>query len=1099
MRKTGWVEWAGLLLLLGLGSPLLRGQAVANAQMHGRITDPSGAVVPKAQIKATQVATGMTRTTVSNSDGTYILPGLPVGPYTLEVQAPGFSRYVQSGIVLQVGNNVALNVILKVGAVSQQVQVSANATMVQTQDTSMSEVVDQARIVDLPLNGRIPTSLMLLAGASTSYSATGNDFAGSKNYPNAVDYSVTGGQGNGNLYLMDGDVYNDSMTNVNLPYPFPDALQEFSVQTTGLSAQYGLHPGAVMNVVTKSGTNQFHGDLFEFVRNGAFDARNYFAATQDTLRQNQFGGTIGGPVKKNKLFAFFGYQGTRIRTAPPNTISYVPTAAVLNGDFSTLESAECQSDHTAATLPSPFVNNQISPSLYNAQALKLLKYIPVSSNPCGELIYGIEQAEDENQEIARVDWTVSSKQSVFTRYFITDYSEPPVFNGTNLLTTVDYGFLDRAQSVTIGDTYAISPTAMNSAYISWNRLRDDRGAPSNDIDVADLGVNDAQYNPHFIELAVNNFFDIGCGTCATGFFNRNSFELSDDVDLVRGKNTITFGADYIHNQFNNVNLYDGNGDWTFGGEYTGSPLADLMLGDLYQITQGAPQELYLRQNIIGLYAQDEVRLNSRLNFHVGLRWEPQLPISNEFPWQTQFSLADFESDTVSKEFTDAPAGLLFADDGISNYYNPSYADFEPRVGLVWDPTSSGKQTIRTSYSIFYDTPENFYPDRSTDEPPWSSDITLTDPVGGFTNPYLDYPGGDPFPEPSPPKSTFTFPSEGVYVTMPPNLYPTYMQQWDLSYERQLSPNWMVSATYIGNHTTHIWGEDEEDPAEFLTQAQCAAVGISAATCQTTESTDQRRRLYLLNPMQGAKISTMAYTWDGDDASYDALVLSAQHRFSQHYTILANYTYSHCLDYEDEVGEITGPGTIQDPFDPAANYGNCGFNLTHNIVVSLVANSPHFGNLWANRLLGYWQLSPIISYNSGEWFNATTNVDDSLTGVDNDRPDQVLANPYLRETNTNTHLWLNPAAYIPNALGTFGDVGRDSVEGPPYFDIDADLSRFFQMPWNEHQRLEVRFEFFNLGNNVNFDNPTSGLNSSQFGEITGANSERILQFALKYYF
>ncbi len=1077
----------------------VRAQAVGYAQIHGAITDPSGAAVPKASVSVTETSTGMKRSTVSNAEGTYLFPNLPVGPYTVTVQASGFKAYTQSGLVLVVGENVAINVRLQVGAVSQQVTVRANTTMVQTQETSMSEVVDQARIVDLPLNGRVPTQLMLLAGASLN-SPVGGDFASSKNYPNSVDISATGGQGNDNVFLLDGDVYNDSMTNTNLPYPFPDALQEFSVQTTGLSAQYGLHPGAVMNVVTKSGTNQFHGDAFEFVRNGAFDARNYFACCQDTLRENQFGGTIGGPVKKNKLFAFFGFQGTRIRTAPPTTISYVPTAAVLNGDFSAMESAQCQSSHVAATLPSPFVNNQISPSSYNPQALNLLKYIPVSSNPCGELIYSIEQAEDEDQELARVDWTVSSKQSVFTRYFITDYNEPPVFNGKNLLTTQDYGVIERDQTATVGDTYSISPTLMNSARISFNRLADYRGAPPNDIDISSLGVNVAQYNAHFIQVGVNNFFSVGCGTCATSYFNRNNFEGSDDVDLVRGKNTIMFGANFIHNQFNQVALFQGNGDFTFGGEFTTSPLADYMLGDLYTITQGAPQQLYLRQNYVGLYAQDDVRLNSRLNLNLGLRWEPALPITNKFPWQTQFSLADFESDTISKEFVDAPAGLRFAADGVSNYWNPSYADFEPRVGLVWDPTGSGKQTIRTSYTIMYDSPENFYPDRTTDEPPWSSDVSVTEPAAGlFTNPYTGYPGGNPFPVPWPPGSTYPFVNEGIYVNTPPNLYPTYMQQWDLSYERQLSPNWMVSATYIGNHTTHIWGEIESDPAEFLTLAQCAAVSISASTCQTTKTTNQRRKLYLLNPTEGVKISTNALAWDGDDGSYDALVLSTQHRFSQNYTVIANYTYSHCLDYEDFEGELTGPGTVQNPFDPAADYGDCGFNVTHNLVVSFVANSPHFSNLWANRLLGYWQLSPIISYNSGEWVNLQTGVDDSLTGVGEDRPDQVSGSVYLRQTNTNTHLWVNPLAFKPNPTGTFGDAGRDTIEGPPYFDMDADVSRYFQMPWNEHQRLEVRFEFFNLGNNVDFENPTVGLNSAQFGEITSANNPRILQFALKYYF
>ncbi|MGH9445234.1 MAG: carboxypeptidase regulatory-like domain-containing protein, partial [Terriglobia bacterium] len=582
-------------------------------------------------------------------------------------------------------------------------------------------------------------------------------------------------------------------------------------------------------------------------------------------------------------------------------------------------------------------------------------------------------------------------------------------------------------------------------------------------------------------------------TCADGFFNGNALQLSDDVDLMRGRNHISFGANWIFNQFDYNDLFQGNGDPSFNGEFTGSGLADFLLGLTSSFTQGATQQLYLRKNYIGTYVQDDVRLNSRFNFDAGLRWEPFLPIYNAKPWQTYFSLADFNAGMVSKQFVDAPAGLLFAGDGIKNYYNASYADFEPRVGFVWDPKGNGRQTIRASYSIFYDTPETFYVDRSTNQPPWANNISLTSPAGGFTDPFLDYPGGNPFPLPSPPTSTFVFPPEGIYVNFPQNLHPTYMQQWDLSWQRQFANNWMVSATYIGNRTIHLWGGTEQDPAVFLTAAQCAAAGISASTCQSTKSTNQRRVFALQNPVQGPKIATMALTWDGASASYNGVILSTQHRFSKNYTLLFNYTYSHCLSDTDFTGELTGP-SVQDPYDPNADYGNCGFDLRHNLVASLVATSPKFSNVWANRLLSNWQLSPIISYRSGLWFNPTTGTDRSLTGINNDRPD-LVSQPYV--TNTSTRLWLNPSAYIPNTLGTFGNVGRDSVVGPSYFDIDADLSRFFRI--RENQRLELRFEFFNLGNNVNFHNPTSSLKSSNFGKILGANDPRILQFALKYYF
>jgi Carboxypeptidase regulatory-like domain len=363
MESKKWnITTASFLLcfLMSMQAAVVRGQSVAVAQIAGVISDPSGAAVPKAHITVTQTNTNLVRTTVSGSDGTYVFPDLPVGPYRLEVTNSGFETYSQSGIELQVGSKVQINVSLKVGSLSQTVQVTSNAQMVEIQQTAVSSVVDQRRIVDLPLNGRNATQLVLLAGASEAVSS-GNpnqwDLSASggvgKVWPTEQPMSVAGGQLNGTNWVLDGADNNDAFMNVNLPYPFPDALQEFSVETNATSPRFGVHPGGVVNVVTKSGTNQFHGDAFEFLRNGDLNARNFFAATQDTLRRNQFGGTLGGPIVKDKLFFFFGYQGTRNRTAPPTSTFFVPTQAALNGDFSTLESAACQSSGKAVTLINP--------------------------------------------------------------------------------------------------------------------------------------------------------------------------------------------------------------------------------------------------------------------------------------------------------------------------------------------------------------------------------------------------------------------------------------------------------------------------------------------------------------------------------------------------------------------------------------------------------------------------------------------------------------------------------------------------------------------------------------------------------------------------
>jgi hypothetical protein len=1076
----------------------LWGQAVANAQIQGLVTDPSGAVVPNARVTARQTNTGFVRTTVTGTGGTYVLPNLPVGPYNLEVQAGGFQAYVQTGIVLEVSNNVTINVVLRLGQVSQQVQVSANASMVQTQSTSISQVIEQRRIVDLPLNGRNATELVMLAGAAndvSNNSAEGSDLLTSKNYFTSDAISVAGGQSNGTNYLMDGGDNNDAFSNVNLPFPFPDAIEEFSVQTSTLSARYGVHPGAAVNIVTKSGTNQFHGDVFEFVRNGAFDARDFFAATQDTLRRNQFGGTIGGPIKKDKIFGFFGYQGTRIRTAPPSSISFVPTPAVLNGDFSQIESATCQASGVAGTLINPttgqrFVNNFISPSSFNQPALNLLRYVPRSSNPCGEITYAIPEPADENQYIGRVDWNQSAKNSLFGRYFFAGYTSPASFNNDLLLTSYR-GESERSQAVVVGDTYSFSPSALNSLHVTWTRLGITRGPTSNFINLTDLGVNIHSVVPNFLDLSVNGYFGGGCGTCAPAYFDENSGQIADDVDIMHGRHHISFGVDVIRQQENAESHNLANGVVTFNGQFTGDALADFMLGLPSDFEQGGAVPEDFRESYVGTYLEDNFRFTRRLNMQLGLRWEPYLPehgIDNA--GENWFFPTLFTAGKRSSVFVNAPPGMLYAGDpGMPHALSyDKLTDFEPRVGIAWDPTGGGRQTIRAGFGYFYDLPMMYYASDGANSPPWESSLDLPSPLGGFTNPYLGYPGGDPFPRPFPPLMNTSFVSEGAYNNYLTEPFPTYTGQWDLSYQRQLSKDWQISATYMGNKTTHGWTSTEDDPAVYI-PGTCYG-----APCSTTSNTNQRRVLYLENPVTGSLVSNL-YTMDpGSNGEYEALLLSAQHRFGNHYTILGNYTYSHCIDEGDFLGDMGGP-EYQDPHNRNADRGNCGFDLRQIFNLSFVATTPRFTNWWASRLLGNWQLAPIVSIHSGPWFPALTGTDNSLTGIGLDRPN-VVGNPYIRSTTGNLQ-WLNPTAFAPNALGAFGNAGNMALEGHGYFDVDTDVSRYFTV--RENQRLEVRFEFFNLGNNVNFSIPDNTLTDPTFGRILSDVSPRILQFALRYTF
>ena len=1080
---------AAFIFLGQLGQVPARAQAVANATIHGEVTDASGAAVPGAQVKAVQTGTGQASATTAAPDGSYVLPNLPIGPYRFEVSAPSFSAYVQSGITLQVGNNVQINVTLQVGAITQEVQVSANAAMVETQDTSISEVIDQRRIVDLPLNGRQATDLILLAGGASVPPNSAGRFITTHDYVSSVGVSVSGGQENGNNYLLDGGDHNDTHSNVNLPFPFPDALQEFSVQTNGVSARYGLHPYAVVNAVTKSGTNQIHGDLFEFVRNGAFNARNFFAPAQDTLRRNQFGGTVGGPILKNRIFLFNGFQGTRTRTAPPQTISFVPTQAVLNGDFSAIESAACQSSGKPVqlldpTTRQPFPNNFISPSRFSTPAVNLAKLIPISSDPCGRLVYAVPNPNNENQYVGRVDWIQSSQNAVFGRFFVTDYDNPPIYTN-NILTTTRSGLEERATSLVLGDQFTTG-RFVNAFHATYTRLINNRAVSPEMPNLVSLGSRMFNTYPHFIDLTVSNKFGVGGGSNAPATFARNTYQFADDMDWIRGRHHFIFGVEYIAMQMNEVNISIGNGQWTFNGSLSNDALADFLLGRPSLLSQGNPSQAGLREKYWGAYVQDNVRLGKGLDIHVGVRWEPSLPESDIAGRGSHFSMADFIAGRHSTVYPNAPAGLLFhGDPGIpAAYARRNWIGFAPRVGLAWDPSGKGTQSVRTSYGIFFDTPESYTARDFGTSAPWGSSISLTAPAGGLADPFLGYPGGNPFPTPYPPSANSQFPAAGQYITFPLNLHHMYHQQWDLSYERQVGHDWLVTAAYLGNKATHLRGSVEMNPAVYIPGAS------------TVSNTQQRRLLTLINPTQGAFYSNITLADDGITTSYNALRLSTQHRFAQHFTVLAVYTWSHCLQNAETYGNRNNIGSqsYQNPYNRNGDTGPCDFDLRHNFTSSFVYEVPRFANRAVNELAGHWQMGGLFSAHTGFPFTPTTGVDNSLTGIRQDRPN-VTGNPYVRDLKT--LVWIDPSAITPNAPGTFGNAGNNSLIGPRYFDLDANLTRSF--PIRERQRFELRFEFFNVLNHTNFNPPVSSRSSSTFGRIQSAGDPRIIQFAAKFVF
>ncbi len=438
------------------------------AQINGVVKDSSGLAVPGAQITATQTDTGLTRTTQSAGDGAYTLPTLPTGPYRLEVKKDGFMGYAQSGIVLQVDSNPAIEVSLKVGSVTEQVNVEAAASMVETQSTGVGMVINQDQVVDLPLNGREATQLIFLAGAATT--GPNGQINTAKNYPNEQIIQLAGGTSAGITYLLDGGTHNDPFNGLGFPFPFPDALQEFKVETSALPAQYGYHAEGAVNAVTKSGgTNNWHGDAFEFVRNTDFNAKDYFASVGDGLKRNQFGGTIGGPIKKNKLFFFAGYQNTTIRSTPANTVTFLPTLAMIEGNFQTYaaptSAGGCQTTGQKV-LKDGFVNNILPASLLNPSAVEAMTFYPPAPDTriaAGRLTPLSLTISSEYMGIAKVDYRFNDKHTMFGRYLgMHSLGQPSSVGGSIESTILAPGTDDLVQSAVFGDTYIFGPNTINS-------------------------------------------------------------------------------------------------------------------------------------------------------------------------------------------------------------------------------------------------------------------------------------------------------------------------------------------------------------------------------------------------------------------------------------------------------------------------------------------------------------------------------------------------------------------------------------------------------------------------------------------------------------
>jgi len=1126
MRKLA--AYCVLVLLIAAGA---YGQVGGNAVLTGTVSDPSGAVIADAHVTVTQVGTDVKRTAATNANGQFSVPSLPPATYRVSVEAAGFKTYIQN-VTLLADQNGTLEVQMQLGQSQETVTVEATATLVNTVTPVLSQVIERSRVVELPLNGRNAADLTkLVAGTAdaTNYNA-GTQQGDTKQSPNTEAFSVNGARPDQISYNLDGGTNEDLMSNTNSSFPFPDALQEFSVQTNSFDTQYGTNAGAVVNVITKSGSNQFHGDLFEFVRNGDMNARNYYAATQDPLKRNQFGGTVGGPIKKDSLFFFFGYQGTRLRTkASANNNTILPTAANMTGDFSNYLSANSAVNPQAKviqlndpTTGNPFPGNIIPSSQISPVAVAMTKYLPLSA-AADNGRYSWLQPTDENTDeyVSRVDKVLRGQDKLYARFYLNRYNHVPGYDGQNILTDVP-GSTVQSQNWAAGYTRIFSPTIVNNFVATLFRDASDRGQGGDVPQFNDFGATVWQLpkaNGGIRSFTVTNGYFGTIGSFTDGKFIRNEGELRDQLTWSRGAHTFSFGGNYERDQSNirNTDFQDGN--WQFTDNLTNLGLASWAIGHMHAYTQSSGDYSDSRQNVIGLFAEDKWKARPNLSLTFGLRYEPQGVEREIFGRTEQFWPTAYAAGVHSSVIPTAPVGLMFIGDSYNGLTFPStgekgdYNNFAPRFGLAWDIFGTGKTVLRSGGGVFYSSrlPGLFLNDASISQP-FSLSTTITEPptpnsLIPFNNPLQSQPA---FAAAFPLRYTLgTLPSSGVPFTLPDTVYglqpglrwvtPT-TYDWNMTIEHQLRSDTLLDLSYVGLRGTHLRQDIDVNP-------RAAGVGTDAS----------RPYHNFLEIYEDANTGL---------SDYEALQVNIQKRpggtnpILKDLTLLANYTFSKAMDISfADNGGITDLGSSKCSGMPYGNpnqghfdTGPAPFDRAQRFVASFVWDLPKLAgaNPAVRAVVGGWQWTGIFTALSGDPLTILAGKDQSETNLGADRanfigPESqyggVAASSLRAGCGTNVCVpWLDTADFVLPAIGTWGNVGKGAFRGPSQFNVDSGLSKnFYIRKSSEDMHFQLRGEFFNVLNHTQLNDPDVTRNDANFGAITAAANPRIIQLGLKFFF
>ena len=1059
----------------------------STATLSGTVTDQSGAAIPSAHIVVTEITTGVATTAQANSQGLYVIPNLQAGTYKLNVESAGFQRYEQTGIEIQVGQPRTVDVSMRVGGANQQVMVTGAPPLVDTTSQTVSFAITPQFTEDIPLNGRNITQLLALAPDSSDHNPYADNYSNqtaTRPETGAAGFVTASGEAreNSTTYYLDGGLDEDTYTDVANVFPNPDAVEEFTVDTNSYSAKFGGRGGAVVNAVTRGGANSIHGTAFEYVRNGDLDADNFFSTTQDTLKRNQFGFSLGGPLIRDKTFWFGSFQRTTDRYGTTSNIAFGPTQAELNGDWSSSLAAAPNNTLTDPLTGQTFQNGQVPTSDYNSISLKVLTLVPQGDATTGQFNYLSESLQNDNQYVARVDHHLNDRTTISATYLWDQLNQPNIADPKDIVTG---GMNDvwTSQHAALNLVYRFSNNLMTTVGGALSRVLLKSTGATQFQSLADLGANYPVWDPKGVDEVG---FDIG------GWFqaywigaqdvSRNQEDFTNNWTYFKGRHTLDFGAEIPFSQSVLYQAYVSSGYEGWWCANSGSAPLDFMLGDNCFYEQYAPSYVAPRGVGVGIYANDAWRISPRLTLNLGVRWEPWTPWADSSSGKIggQINLTDYANNVHSTRYPGLPAGFLVrGDTGVPAGLSQSNMKlFDPRIGLAWDVFGDGKTSVRAGFGIYHDQPFGRMYNEMTSTEPFTEGDTITDDTVSAYDPYSASPYNGSIPalqNPPPSNTVFALPLTNA-IGFSPSFKPPATMQWNLTLERQLPWGVLVRTGYEASETYHMF--DSRD--------------INAATNN-------------VRPMvSGGYGGTVILDESMATSSYNALAITAEKRMTGNISFLGGYRWAKCMDLAGSTASFAF-NEFTDAKNPAVDRGVCNSNLAQQFKLAGVWHMPTLNNLGfvGRNVLGGWMTSGILTRQDGFPFSVLANGDANEDGTVNDRAN-LIGNPALpggRSEAQKLAEWFNTTAFA-TPVDSDGNTGRNFLTGPSFVNLDAALIKSFNIPFGpfrETQKLDFRTEAFNLFNHPNFSTPDGSMADATFGSIYTAQSPRILQFALKFVF